>query len=298
MINMSRKWKDRSFIAFFLIPALFLYVWFMIYPCIKAFIMSLYEWNGYSKTQIFVGLQNYAQLFQDAVFYKALKNNLFILFWCTICTFAISIFFAAIITRKKYRERNVLRVIYFIPYALSVSVVSMIWMFIYNPSFGALNSLLDAVGFSFLKQGWLADKNVIMGALTVPLVWINIGFYMVMFITSIMDVPGEQYDAASIDGADEIKQFFYITIPNIWEMIRVSMVFFVVTAFNYSFELVYVITKGGPNRASELVTTYLYEKAFRTGEYGYASAMGVVLFVIVFLLISVVMKATEKEEKR
>lgn len=294
---MTRKSKDRVFIAFFLLPSLILYVWLMIYPCIKAFVMSLFEWNGYSKDKLFVGLQNYLQLFQDDVFYKALWNNIFILFWCTICTFVISIFFSAIITRKRYRERQILRVIYFIPYALSVSVVSMIWMFIYNPSFGALNSFLETLGLSFLCKPWLADRNVIMGALTVPLVWVNIGFYMVMFITSIMDIPNEQYEAASIDGANEIKQFFYITIPNIWEMIRVSLVFFVVTAFNYSFELVYVITKGGPNRASELVTTYLYEKAFRTGEYGYASAMGVALFGIVFVIISVVMKTTKKENE-
>jgi len=256
----------------------------------------MYEWNGYSPNKTFIGLDNFVRVFSDEVFYKSLANNVYLLFWCTFWTFLISMFFAVIITSKRYRDRNILRVIFFIPYALSVTVVSVIWMFIYNPSFGALNSVLEQIGLSSLTQRWLADKDVIMGALTVPLVWVNVGFYMVLFITSIMDIPKDRYEAAEIDGAGELQKFFFITIPGIWEIVRIALIFFIVTAFSYSFELVFVITKGGPNRASELVTTYLYEKAFRTGEYGYASALGVVLFAIVFGLIFILQRTSRRWE--
>ena len=292
----SNRTKKRIFIACCLAPSLFIYIWLIIYPCIRAFAMSLYEWNGYSANMTFVGLGNFIRVFNDEVFYKSLANNVYILFWCTLWTFVLSMLFAVIITSKKYRDRNILRVIFFIPYALSVTIVSVIWMFIYNPSFGALNSMLDAIGLSSLTQRWLGDSNVIMGALTVPLVWVNVGFYMVLFITSIMSIPRDRYEAAEIDGAGELQKFFFITIPGIWEMIRIALIFFIVTAFSYSFELVFVITKGGPNRASELVTTYLYEKAFRTGEFGYASALGVVLFAIVFILIFILRRTTRRED--
>jgi len=153
------------------------------------------------------------------------------------------------------------------------------------------------IGLESLSRIWLGDPKVIMGALTVPLVWMNVGFFMILFIASILNISEDIFEASSIDGANEFHKFCFIIIPSIWEVIRVSLVFFIVTAFNYSFELVYVITKGGPNRASELITTYLYENAFVKSDFGYASAIGVLLFVIVFVTTFLTLNLTKRKEE-
>lgn len=293
----QKNLRRRGFIALYLLPPLIIYVVFMVYPFIQSFCTSFYKWNGISKDKLFVGFDNYIRLFSDPVILTALKNNAFILLWCTLITFVISITFAVILTRKKYRSSTFFKIVFFLPYVLSLSVVSIIWKFIYDPSFGILNDILTRLGLEQWIHLWLGDKTVIMGALTVPLIWVNIGFYMVVFISGILDIPPELFEAASLDGAGEIQQFFHVTLPQIWEVVRVSLVFFVVTAFNYSFELVYIITKGGPNRASELLTTYLYEKAFRTSEFGYASAIGTVLFLLVFVFVFFVLRATRRNEE-
>lgn len=285
--------KRKSFLAAYLIPTLVLYGIFCLYPCLKSLFLSLCNWSGFSDNIKFVGLANFKRLAEDPIVWKALGNNVFILIFCTLFTFSIALAFAVMVTRKKSIYHQGLRIIYFIPYVMSIAVVSVLWMFIYNPSFGLVNGFLGKIGLSGLQHVWLGETNVIMGALTVPLVWMNIGFYMIMFIAAILNIPDDRYEAASIDGANGWQQFLHITVPGIWQEIRTSLVFFCVTAFNYSFELVYVMTKGGPNRASELLTTYLYENAFTYSDYGYASTIGVLLFGILFIIIFAIMKLTK-----
>lgn len=293
--NLKRR-KEKLFIMSYLLPTLLIYLVFCVFPYIKAFYMSLFKWSGFSKNKEFIGINNFVNIFHDGIVLKALKNNLFILFWCTLLTFTISLFFAVILTRKNYRENKAFQIIYFVPYVLSMSVVSILWMFIYNPSFGILNSFLKSLGLENLTRIWLGDSNVIMGALTVPLVWMNIGYFMILFIAAILNISEDVFEASSIDGANELQKLWFVTLPSIWETVRVSLVFFIVTAFNYSFELVYVITKGGPNRASELLTTYLYENAFVKSDFGYASAIGLVLFAIVFVITYLVLNLTKSRE--
>lgn len=292
-----RQRRRTGFILAYLMPTLILYVVFMLYPFARSIYTSLFEWNGISKDKLFVGVKNYLHLFNDPVIWKAVRNNVFILFWCTLFTFIISIFFAVILTRKNYKMTVFYKITFFLPYVLSLSVVSIVWMFIYNPSFGMLNSILESLRLDSWIHLWLGDKNVIMGALTVPLIWINVGFYMVIFISGILDIPPEQFEAAKIDGASETQQFFYITIKQIWEIVRISLVFFVVTAFSYSFELINIMTKGGPNRSSELLTTYLYENAFKTSDFGYASAIGTLLFAIIFIIVFILLKITRRDDE-
>jgi len=292
-----KRIKENVFILSYLIPTLLIYVVFCVYPYLKAFYMSLFKWSGFSKNMKFIGFDNYLHLMKDPIILKALLNNLFILFWCTLLTFSISLFFAVILCRKRYKDKNLFQIVFFLPYVLSMAVVSILWMFIYNPSFGLINSFLEVIGLESLSRIWLGDPKVIMGALTVPLVWMNVGFFMILFIASILNISEDIFEASSIDGANEFHKFCFIIIPSIWEVIRVSLVFFIVTAFNYSFELVYVITKGGPNRASELITTYLYENAFVKSDFGYASAIGVLLFVIVFVTTFLTLNLTKRKEE-
>lgn len=282
--------KKKGFIAIYLIPTLILYGVFCLYPCIKALFMSLCSWSGFSDDIKFVGMANFKRLIADPVVWEALKNNLFILVFCTLFTFTLALLFALMVAKSKRKIHKGFRIIYFIPYVMSISVVSVLWMFIYNPSFGLLNEFLNKIGLEKLTHVWLGEESVIMGALTVPLVWINVGFYMIMFIAAILNISEDCYEAAAIDGANKRQQFWNVTIPGIWQEIRTSLIFFCVTAFNYSFELVYVMTKGGPNRSSELLTTYLYQNAFTYSDYGYASAIGALLFGILFLIIFIIMQ--------
>ncbi len=285
------------FILIYMLPTLAIYLLFCVWPYLHAFIISFFQRTAFSTKSAFVGFENYRKLIHDPVVGKALWNNVFLLFALAIITFALSLFFAAMITHKKYRINQAFQTISFLPYILSVAVVAVMWTFMYNPSFGVINSLLEVFGVE--GPLWLGDKDVIMWAITIPLVWTNPGFFTLLFVAAIRNIPQSTFEAAALDGATDFQMFFRITFPLIWNVARIALVFFVVTAFNYSFEFVYAATKGGPNRASELLTTYLYENAFKFSDYGYASAIGVLLFlivaVIIFLLLHVT-KSTEEEK--
>jgi N-acetylglucosamine transport system permease protein len=282
-----------GFVLMYLVPTLGLFLLFYAYPCIRSLYMGFCKWSPFTGTGVFTGLANFRRLAADAVVWGALKNNLFLLFWCTIFTFAISIWFANIFNRKKYPENDFFRTVFFVPYVLSVAVVAILWSFLYNPSFGIINMALEKLNLPFLTRVWLGDKKIVMGAVSVPLVWINVGFYMVLFYAAMSNISRELYESADVDGAGEIRKFFCITIPSIWETIRSSLVFFVIMAFNYSFELVYVMTKGGPNRASELLTTYQYETAFKNYDYGYSAAIGMLIFGITAAVVMLALNITK-----
>ena len=292
----NRAMRSRNvFLAVFILPPLLLYIIFYIWPFLYAFYISLFKWSGYSREMTFCGLENFRDAFQDEIVWTGLKNNLFFLVWSTLIIFVLSLFFAVCVTRLKIKHPNFFRVVYFFPNTLSIIVVGVLWMLIYNTSFGLLNSLLETLGLSGLIQDWLGDRNMVMSSLVAPQAWMYIGFYMVLFIAAIQNVPEDYYEAATLDGAGQWRQFFSITIPLIWSALRTALVFFVVNAFARTFALVYVVTEGGPNRASELMTTYLYEQAFKNGKFGYGSAIGVILFAVVCIISLTVYKLTERE---
>ena len=292
-------WDKRKagFLALFTLPTLVLYGVLYIWPFLYAFYLSLFRWKGYSlDNMVYAGLFNYKKLIADEIVWTGLKNNLYFLIWSTLIIFVLSLLFAVCLTRLKYvRHPSFFRVIYFFPNVLSIIVVGVLWMFIYNPNFGLLNALLRALGLEGWIANWLGDKNIVMGALVAPQAWMYIGFYMILFIAAIQNVPEEYYESAIIDGAGQFRQFLFITVPLIWGTLRTALVFFVVNAFARTFALVYVVTGGGPNHASELLTTYLYDQAFRFSDYGFGSAIGVFLFAVVCALSLALMKLTKRE---
>lgn len=290
-----RNWRKIGFILCFLLPPLLVYGVFYLLPFAQAFLYSLFNWSGYSRQMTFVGLDNFKKAFQDEVVWKALGNNFFFLFWSTLITFGLAFFFAVCFTRLKIKGTGFYRIVYFFPNTLSIVVVGVLWMFIYNPSFGLLNGILEFLGLSPLIQDWLGDKSVVMAALVAPQSWMYIGFYMVLFISAIQSVPEDYYEAATLDGAGQWRQLFHVTVPLIWGTFRTALVHFVVNAFEKTFALVRVVTAGGPNHASEVMTTYLYDQAFKYGNYGYGSAIGVILFFVIALVSLLVMRLTKRE---
>ncbi len=296
-VGAKRDARLKGFIALFVLPSLILFSVLYVWPFIYAFYLSLFRWKGYSlDNMIYSGLYNYQKLLSDGVVWTGLRNNLFFLVWSTVVIFSFSLFFAICLTRlKQVRHPSFFRITYFFPNVLSIIVVGVLWMFIYNPNFGLLNGILKSIGLGGGARDWLGDRNIVMSALVVPQAWMYIGFYMVLFIAAIHNVPEEYYESAVLDGAGQPRQFAFITLPLIWPTLRTAFVFFVVNAFARTFALVFVVTRGGPNHASELLTTYLYDQAFTYSNYGYGSAIGVFLFLVVSILSLTIMKATERE---
>ena len=215
-----RKKKGRGrFIFFCLAPAVFLFAIFMIYPTIGVFRMSMYKWGGYTSEKTFVGLDNFKTLFQSDKFYQAFQNTVLLIIVVTICTFAFSLIFAAILTREKIKGQNFFRIIFYIPNILSVVVISAIFSAIYDPNQGLLNSFLNLFRGADGAENpilWLGSQKIVIYSIVIAMIWQAIGYYMVMYMASMANVPESLYESASLEGAGKIKQFFSITLPLIW----------------------------------------------------------------------------------
>ncbi|MEG0012864.1 MAG: sugar ABC transporter permease [Cellulosilyticaceae bacterium] len=291
-----QKIKTGIYLAISLIPAIFLYGLFVIYPTFNVFKTSLYKWSGLSPQKTFIGLDNFTRLFADDKFWLAMKNTLFILLVCTVITMFLSLFFAAALTQSKLKEKNFYRVIFFFPNVLSIVVIGVLFKNIYEPNTGILNSLLKGVGLENLTHAWLGESKTVLWAIVIAMVWQAVGYYMVMYMAGMDGISPELYEAADIDGASKFTQFFKITIPMIWSIIRVTIVFFITSTLNMSFLFVNVMTNGGPNSQSEVLLTYMYRQAFTNSNFGYAMAIAVVIFVLAFALAIISNILTNKEE--
>jgi len=281
----------------FVLPAFAVYCVFFIYPFINAFYISLTSWDGYSEEMKFIGLQNFEELFHDNRAFLAFGNNIRLLIYSAVFTFILAMFFAVVITQFRLRGNKFYKVVFFFPNLLSVVIGALVWMFIFSPTeFGMLNALLGKLGMERLQHAWLGEVGTVLPALSVPWIWMSVGFYMLLFIGAIQAIPDSVLEAASIDGASKWRQFVHVVLPLIWETIRTSVVFFLIGAFNGTFILVNLLTKGGPGKSSELLTTYMYENAFISRRFGYATTIGVLIFIILVVLSLVFLRITKREE--
>jgi N-acetylglucosamine transport system permease protein len=288
--------KQRNlFIALTVSPVLILYIVFFVYPCINAFYVSLFNWRGISLQMTFVGLDNFIRILKDAIFWKSLYNNIYIFILSSIVTFFISLFFAVILSKEYIKEKNVYRTLIYFPDAVPVVIIGVIWMMIYNPRFGLLNGLLETIGLGSLQRVWLGDTRTVLTSITVILIWSQIGFFMVLLLSGIQNIPISLYEAARIDGASEIQQVVKITIPLIWQLLRTTFIFFILSSYNFMFQVVHVVTSGGPDRASEVLGTYLYQKAFSHFQFGYGTAVGVLMLIVTMSKALLILKITDKE---
>ena len=296
---MTKKKGRSRFIFFCLAPAVILFVIFMLLPTIDVFRMSLYKWGGYTAEKTFVGFENFKKLFQSDKFYQAFQNSVLLIVIVTIVTFAMAIIFAAILTREKLKGQTFFRVVFYIPNILSVVVISAIFSAIYDPTQGLLNSFLNL----FRGQNgvdnpilWLGSQKLVIYSIIIAMVWQAIGYYMVMYMASMANIPESLYESAGLEGAGRIKQFFSITLPLIWTNIRTTLTFFVISTINMSFLMVKAMTNGGPDGASNVFLSYMYQEAYTNSSYGYGMAIGVAVFLFSFALAAVLNAATNREE--
>ena len=282
---MKRGRARSAFIGICVAPAVILFIIFMLIPTINVFKMSLYKWGGYSNNKTFVGLNNFKILMEDMNF--AIVRTV---------TMALSLIFAAILSREEIKGQNFYRIVFYIPNILSVVVISAIFSAIYDPNNGLLNSIIGIFrGSGKTPVLWLGDQKLVIYSLAIAMIWQAIGYYMVMYMASMAAVPESLYESASLEGAGRIRQFFSITLPLIWVNVRTTLTFFVISSINLSFLFVKSLTSGGPDGSTEVFLSYMYKQAYTNSSYGYGMAIGVVVFLFSFGLSAVVNFVTKRE---
>ena len=293
---MTKKKGRSRFIFCCLAPAVILFVIFMIIPTIDVFKMSLYKWGGYTAEKTFVGCDNFKTLLQSDKFYQAFQNTVLLIVVVTIVTFSMAIIFAAILTREKIKGQTFFRVVFYIPNILSVVVISAIFSAIYDPNQGLLNSFLNLFRGADNPILWLGSQKIVIYSIIIAMVWQAIGYYMVMYMASMANIPESLYESASLEGAGRLTQFFSITLPLIWTNIRTTLTFFVISTINMSFLMVKAMTNGGPDGASNVFLSYMYQEAYTNSSYGYGMAIGVAVFLFSFALAAILNAVTKREE--
>jgi N-acetylglucosamine transport system permease protein len=273
------------FIMFCTLPALILTCYFLIWPTVQVFWLSLTNASilGYSNAQ-FIGLENYEYMLGDRRFMQAMQNTFKLLAVTPIITVFLSLVLAFMVTQSKLRERGFYRTIFFFPAIVSMTVIGIIWSFVFHPSMGILNSLLNAVGLGSLAQPWIGQSNTALWTIAVALIWQAAGYFMVMHIAAIDGIPTEIYEAATIDGAGPLRRLFNITLPLIKDIVGITFVFAVSGTLNHSFALATVMTAGGPNGASSVLLFYIYRQGIRDGNFGYSMAIAAFTLTIAVLL--------------
>ncbi len=289
---MQHDRSRKTFIALCVIPATVLFAIFMLWPTLNVFRLSLFKRSAYSPTETFVWLNNFKMLLQDEVFIRSLQNTLLLIVVVTIITMAMALIFAAILTRENIKGQNFFRVVFYIPNILSIVVISGIFSAIYDTENGTLNAIISLFsdGPKILWKG----SDMVMYSVIAALVWQALGYYMVMYMASMSAVPQSLYESSGLDGAGRLTQFFQITLPMVWTNIRTTLTFFIISTINMAFLLVRPLTDGGPNNASTVSLLYMYEQK-DNGLFGYAMAIGVVIFVVSFAISALVNKVTERE---
>ena len=290
---MKKDKKLKCFLALCTAPAAILFFIFMIVPTFNVFRMSLYEKGAYSPEETFVGFANFEVLLRDTKFIQSMQNMILLVVVVTIITLGFALVFASILSREKLKGQNFFRIVFYITNILSVVVISGIFSAIYKPENGMLNSIIGL--FHEMKEPILwKGESLVMVSLIIAMIWQAIGYYMVMYMASMSSVPESLYESASLDGAGRLKQFFQITLPLIWTNIRTTLTFFIISTINMAFLFVKAMTSGGPNGASEVALSYMYNQK-DAGLYGYCMAIGVVIFLFSFILSALVNKVTERE---
>mgnify|MGYP003082680236 FL=1 len=288
----NRRKRERNiFILVCLLPALILFFTFLIYPTIEVFRMSMFKWGGFSNNQQFVGLDNFKILWQDENFFRTIQNTILLIVVVTLFTVVLAVLFAAILSTEKIRGNNFFRIIFYIPNILSIVVIAGIFSAIYDPKAGLLNAVLPEAW----NKLWLGDQSIVIYSLAFALIWQAIGYYMVMYMAGMANIPASLYEAADLDGAGKIGKFFNVTLPLIWNSIRTTLTFFIISTINLSFLLVQILTDGGPDGSTEVFLSYMFKQAYTNSSYGYGMAIGVVIFIFSFGLSGIVSHITKRD---
>lgn len=291
---MNNAWRIRRFVVLGLTPSLLIYTLFVFVPVIWSAYYGFFDWKGIGAAK-FIGLKNYAEVLHDSVFWHALKNNVIFVLASVFGQVPLALVLAIVLHKSNPLQRF-LRSAIFMPMVMSSVVIGMIWQYIYHPQIGILNFLLDRLGLGSWKLQWLSDEHIAIFSLIPPLIWSFVGLYMIIFISALQNIPGEIHDAAKIDGASGARKLFSITLPMIWSTVQVALILCISGSLK-SFDLVYVMTKGGPAHSTELLATYMYNSTFSVYRYGYGSAISTSIVLLSLLFIGTSQWLTSRKAK-
>lgn len=291
---MTAASRARMFIMLGLLPALLIYTVFVIIPVIWSSYYGLFSWKGMGAMK-FIGLQNYREVVSDPIFWSSFRNNLYIVAYSVFGQVPIALLLALLLVRNRWFEKFI-RASVFMPMVLSSVVIGLVWGYIYHPQIGILNYLLDSLGLSSWKLGWLSDPKIAMLSIGPPIIWSNIGPYLILFIAALQNIPSEVNDAAKLDGAVGWEKLSRITLPMIWGMIKVAVILCISGSLK-AFDLIFVMTHGGPAHSTELLATYMYNNTFNIFRYGYGSAVStsIVILSLILILISQLLMNRKKD---
>jgi ABC-type sugar transport system permease subunit len=275
----GRALRENAHWYAFIAPAVILLVMFMGFPLYRSLELSLFEWKGLLPRH-WVGLENFTRLFHDKYFWAALSHTITFAVAATAGTVGLGFLLAVAISRRVPGHR-IFRFAFYLPVMLPMTVVAALWARIYEPNFGLLNTMLNGIGLGLLAQPWLGSLDLSLPAIIAVCVWQYAGFPMIVLLAAIEGIPDELHHAATLDGATERDRMRFLIIPMIWPVLVSISVIQIIFSLKV-FDLVWVMTKGGPAERSSVLGTYLYKRAFEQQEYGYASAVAVSMFAVIF----------------
>lgn len=291
---MNKLLGDKKIICLFILPAMAFFLAIVLIPIGISFYYSLLDWDGIS-TGLFVGLDNYTKLFVNNIdgFLPSVGNSIVLVLLSTFVQLPIALFLALILA-SGVRGESFYRTAYFVPVVLSTVVIGQLWTKIYQPDYGLLNTLLQMLGLESLTGQWLADTKTALLCTFVPSVWQYIGYHMLLFYGGIKAISEEIFESSKIDGASPLQTALHITVPLLKSTMKTCVIFAVIGSLKV-FDIVYIMTKGGPMHASEVPSTLMYRTIFMKNQYGYGSTMSVFIVLSCMLFTFLIQRAFRKE---
>jgi raffinose/stachyose/melibiose transport system permease protein len=279
----------------YILPAMAAYGVFVLYPALGSLMYSFTDWDGVSQPR-FIGLSNYVKaLTRDPLVWTALQNNVIYMIFFSLIPIAVGLLLASLIGRSRLRGINFFRTALFMPQVVPLVAVGVIWGWIYNPAFGVLNQLLTLAGVPQWGRAWLGDFDVAMLAIGGIGSWVWYGFCMVIFLAGMQKIEEALYEAAKIDGAHAVQQFWHITLPELRREITVCLVMTLTAALKV-FAIVYVTTIGGPGSTTLPISLYVFKNGFEYNRLGYATSIAVLLTLLIFIIIIATIRLRENSE--
>jgi raffinose/stachyose/melibiose transport system permease protein len=276
----------------YLAPGLLVFGAFVLVPLGHAFWLSLFEWDGVT-AGTWIGLDNYGDVVSDPALRRAFWHALVLIGFYALLPVAIGLLLAGLLARARVRGLALFRTVLFLPQVIAMVVVAVMWRMIYDPSNGALNELLRAVGLGSLAQSWLGDFDLALSSLGLVGTWVYYGLAMVLLTAGVQKIPPSLYDAARVDGAGMVREFFAVTLPALRGEIAVALTLTTIYALR-NFDLVYITTKGGPGEATSVPAFQVYSRAFESGQVGSAAAVGLCLTALIFAITFAINRTAER----
>lgn len=289
------KWDQPLLVGFFTAPAFIFAFTFIAYPAFMSVYYSFFQWRGISENRNFVGMENWTRLFNDPIILQCITHNLELIATTLFVMIPLGFTIALLLSRSRVMGKHIYRTAYFFPIVLSVTVAGILWSWVYNPQYGLVNVGLRSIGLDELAKPWLGSSKSVMPAVLLANVWKYTGFYVVVFMAALESIPQDIYDVATLDGANLWQLGTRILIPMLREVIGVTIAIGITGAIKH-FDLIFIMTMGGPVHYSELLATYMYKQAFLSFDMGYASTIAFFLFILTLALVVLQLRSMQQEE--